>query len=125
MASAKLRTWITHNITYREGDCKLDAIHGRWHLYCSNDCLVHDDFIMSRESMKKRLGELAREDNPVIEIIGKVGSAKDGGVKYRKIERRPESRPKPIETRSVLSDLGKRVFDAMNKGRKIMVSRWP
>ena len=124
MASAKLRTWITHNLTYGEADCTLDEIHSRWHGYCCHNCLIDDDLIMSRESMKKRLSELAREENPVIARIGKVGSMIQDDLKYRKIDYRPEPRPKPIETRSVLSDLGKRVFDAMNKGRKIMVSRW-
>ena len=113
MANDNLRLWITHNLVYRINDFDLDAIYKGWLGYC-HDCGLEDKDIMEKASMKKRLAELAAEGNPIIAHRG-IGDA----MRYRKIEARPE----PIETNSVLSDLGKRVMKAWSKRTKV-VNKW-
>ncbi len=92
-----IRTKIKHNIHY-----SLDLIYREW-VENMHDKGSDEKFIMCKESMRKRLAELAKEDNPCIGMRKCITN--DKNVYFKK-----EERIVPVKTNRWLSKLGQKAM---------------
>lgn len=94
-----LKVWLKHNMRYSH-HYTLASLYRDYQNYML-ECGSDEKFIMCKDSMRRRLSDLAREDNP---CIGRRKAA-DKNVYFKK-----EERIVPIKTNYLLSELGQRAM---------------
>ncbi len=96
-----LKTWLKHNMCYNI-HYSLDNIYLSYveNMYSKGS---DERFIMLKASLKKRLVELSREDNPCIGI--RKNKDKKKTVYFKR-----EERIEPVKTNHLLSTLGQKAM---------------